>query len=610
MKKTISKIIKSLLVLLIVISRFALPISVFADELEQSSESQEETVAELAPIVEGLTLSDVEQEESSVELESTEELETSEELEINTYKITINEEKLTTDSFNIDNLSQKNIEIVQEYTGEENYLYSPEKIMEIDYSNRLYGEYLYELSVSLAEEILDSKNITINHIGNNNELININNIYYYNNTYYILGDTQEKLTVIDVINKFNSNLDTYNATLNIVDSELNQLLDNDIVENNYKLHLKAIYNDYEITNEIEEYYNLIIVSDRNYDEVIDNNDIQILLLENTLENETEEEMISTNVIDITNVILDEVKEEVIDNLTTTIEYNGSVFLSEEVIVKYYIEGLTEETLKGIEGKLKYDKNILELINIEINSIAGGINEQGHFIYLLDDYKENGLLLTFTFQPLSVGSTTITLEDIIGATGAKVSANLDTNIHEAEINVEEYGIGGDVEPEEEVTTPEEETEQQEIVTVNKPTYAPVVRPVLVSGDNSIKTLTIKNHDIKFDKNVFEYELSVKSNVKSLDLNIELNNSNATYEVIGNESFVPGENIVKIVVTAENKKQQTYTIKVNKETKEVIEEETEEKDFSSKGIIIFLIILVIIGLVYVIFKDDEEDKKPKN
>lgn len=637
MKKTISKIIKSLLVLLIITSKLTFPISVLADELEQSNENQEEVSEELEQLadeqdetdeetglldeelnenIEELVLLDEEQDETNEEseLENEEQVENSgeqepldEELEsteeeINNYKITINEEELTEDNFNIENQELNNIKIIQEYTGVDTYTYSPIEIMEIDYSDRLYGEYSYELSVSLEEELIESKNIIINYIGNNNELINNNNIYYHNNTYYILGDINNELTVLDVISKFNNNLDIYNATLNIVDTELNQLLDTDIVENNYQLHLKAIYNDYEITNEIEEYYNLFIVSDINEDEVIDNKDIQKLLLENILNEETEEDETLPNIIDITNILLSDVKEESTDNLTTSFEYNGNVFLDEEVIVKYYIEGFTEDTLKGIEGKIKYDKNILELTNIEINSIDGGINELGHFIYLLDDYKENGLLLTITFKSLAIGSTTITLEDIIGATGAKTKANLDTDNYEAEINVEEYGTGGDVEPEEEITPPEEE---KEIVPVYKPTYKP--RPVLLSGDNSIKSLNIKNHDIKFDKNVLEYELNVKSNIKSLDLNIELNNSNATYEVIGNESFVPGENIVKIVVTAENKNQQTYTIKVNKEAKEVIEEETEETNSTSKAIVIFLIILVIIGLVYVIFKDDEEDKK---
>lgn len=605
------KIIKSLLVLLIIISQFTLPINVLADELEQTNENQEEVIEELDQFNEEQdetndesAILDEEQDENSEEQESSDaELESTEE-EINNYKITINEEELTEDNFNIDNLSLKNIKIIQEYTGEDTYTYSPAQLMEIDYSNRLYGEYLYELSVSLGEEILETKNITINHIGNNNELINTNNIYYNNNTYYILGNLNNELIVSEVISKFNTNLDIYNATLNVVDTELNQLLDTDLIEENYQLHLKGIYNDYEVTNEIEEYYNLVIVSDVNEDEVIDNKDIQKLLLASILNEETEENEVLPNVIDITNILLSDIKEESTDNLITTFEYNGNVFLSEEIIVKYYIEGFNEDTLKGIEGKLKYDKNILELTNIEINSIDGGINELGHFVYLLEDYNTDGLLITFTFKPLSIGSTTITLEDIIGATGAKTQANLDTDIYEAEINIEEYGTGGDVEPEEEVTSPKVEEEPQETV-VYKPTYIP--RPILLSGDNSIKSLTIKNHDIKFDKNILEYELYVKNNINSLDLNIELNNSNATYEVIGNESFKTGENIVKIIVTAENKNQQTYTIKVNKEAKEVIEEEVEENQTSSKGIIIFLIILVIIGLVYVIFKDDEEDKK---
>ena len=183
MEKIISKIIKSLLVLLIIISQFTLPINVLADELEQTNENQEEVIEELDQFNEEQdetndesAILDEEQDENSEEQESSDaELESTEE-EINNYKITINEEELTEDNFNIDNLLLKNIKIIQEYTGEDTYTYSPAQLMEIDYSNRLYGEYLYELSVSLGEEILETKNITINHIGNNNELINTMNV--------------------------------------------------------------------------------------------------------------------------------------------------------------------------------------------------------------------------------------------------------------------------------------------------------------------------------------------------------------------------------------------------------------------------------------------------
>lgn len=611
MKKQISKLTKILLILLIIISQTFLPISVFAEELleeqltteleETSTESEEEITTELEE-----TSTEIEEISTEIEEEITTE---TEEITNDNYKVFINEQELTEDNFNIEENSIKKITIVGEYEGEGTYTFTPNQTMEIDFTNRLYGNYSYELSVYNELELLDTKNITINHVGDNNNIINVNNIYYQNNTYYILGDLTEHLTVEDIINKFNNDLSIYNATLEVVDNDNNKLLNTDIVETGYKLNLKASYIDYEITNEVNEYYTLSIVGDINEDEVIDNNDLQKVLIEEILNNQSEETTSSVNILDITNILLSEIKEESIDNLTTTFEYNSNYFLDEEVSFNYYIEGFDQEVLKGIEGNITYDKNILELTSIEINSIAGGYNEDGHFIYLLDDYNEDGLLITFKFKPLSVGSTTIVLEDVIGSTGAKTKALLDTDTFEGEINILEYGKGGDVEPEEETPPPEDSTEepsQEEVITVYRPatTY---VKPVLLSGDNYIKSLTIKGYELKFNKDTLEYELYVKNDVNSLDMNIELNDSTARYEVTGNESFKTGENTVEIIVTAENNNQKTYTIKVNKEAKEVIEEEVEESKSSSKGIIIFLIILVIIGLVYVIFKDDDEDKK---
>lgn len=565
--KKIIKMTKILMTILLILSQLSLPLNVLAEELE--------------------------------------------EFEVDNYEITINETKLTENNFDVE--TTKQITITQNYLGEDNYIFAPLKTLEIDYTNRLYGQYNYQLSVSNESELLETKNITINHIGNNNDIINPNNIYYINNTYYILGDITKELTTLDIITKFNNNLTDYNSILEIYDNENNKLQDTDIVEDNDKLYLKATYNDYDEINEIEEYYNLIIVEDNNEDEVIDNKDLQKELIQEILNNK--EEILPFNIIDITNLLLEEVKEESLDNLITTFEYNNNLFVNEELVLNYYIEGFNQEVLKGIEGKLNYDKNILELIDIEINSIDGCFNEENKFLYLLDDFKENGLLMTFKFKALSVGTTEITIDNIIASTGALEKANLNDDKFSAEINVLELGIGGDEDEDGEQdeedetlipTIPEVEEEPKEEIITNTTgeNKRPIIKPILLSGDNFIKSLTIKGYELAFDKDTLEYELKVKNNVKSLEFDIELNDNNASFEIFGNENFKSGKNTVEIKVTAENGNTKTYSIVVNKESKEVIEEETETTKSNSKGIIIFLIVLVIIGLVYVIFKDEDD------
>ena len=219
-------------------------------------------------------------------------------------------------------------------------------------------------------------------------------------------------------------------------------------------------------------------------------------------------------------------------------------------------------------------------------------------------------MTLKFKPLTIGNATITLDNLIASTGAITKANLDSDNFEAEVSILECGKGGDIKEEQpDNTTEEVKTEEVElVVNVPKKTTTSYVKPVLLSGDNAIKTLYIKNYDLKFDSNVLEYQLKVKNNVKKLDLDILLNDSNATYVIKGNENFKSGENIVEIIVTAENGNTKTYTIKVNKEAKEVLEETTDEETTTpTKAVIIFLIILVIIGLIYVIFKDDKDDEE---
>ena len=90
-----------------------------------------------------------------------------------------------------------------------------------------------------------------------------------------------------------------------------------------------------------------------------------------------------------------------------------------------------------------------------------------------------------------------------------------------------------------------------------------------------------------------------------MTIILDDESASYEVLGNENFKTGKNVVTIRVTAEDGSVRDYVINVTKKKATVV---TPEKESNvSKYVIAGLIVLIIGGLVYVIFKDDEEDEK---
>lgn len=139
---------------------------------------------------------------------------------------------------------------------------------------------------------------------------------------------------------------------------------------------------------------------------------------------------------------------------------------------------------------------------------------------------------------------------------------------------------------------------------------VMKYEVKSSDNYLTSLEVKGYDLKFNKYTTNYDLTIASDVKALDLTYLLSDENATVEIIGNTNLKDGDKI-SIIVTAENGNQRTYTITVHKEESKVdsptqVEEEKDTFHFT-KLILILLIIAVIIGLIYMLFKNDKEENE---
>lgn len=84
----------------------------------------------------------------------------------------------------------------------------------------------------------------------------------------------------------------------------------------------------------------------------------------------------------------------------------------------------------------------------------------------------------------------------------------------------------------------------------------------SKNNNLATLTIENHEMAFDTNNTSYSLDVSYDVEELNINATPADTKASVKVEGNTGLVSGENIVKVICTAENGTQKVYEIKVNK------------------------------------------------
>lgn len=620
MADIMSKTGKWLLVFGFILSQLSFPLEVLAEELN-NAESTNIVVEETTDIDITNTTnpgSDIQTEETIIKVNGVETLEYT----------TTEENTLVTISL--------------EYQDE-----TKNKVEEINFSEKLYGIYQYTF------EGVD-KVVTIYHIGNNIDLIEkqttdvTKEITCTLEECIIKGFGSDVVTVGDINNYFDfASFNTkYNTTTNIT-NEGQALIDTDTtILNGYNLEIvgteEEVLTNGTLTNTTSKsIYTLNRVGDVFIpsDGLVDENDQQAILDDILKDNE----LIPTNdlnsdgklnILDATHsTFIDNVEVDVTDVLTNTLtSSNEEILLHETLEVKLFISGFDKAMLRGIEGKLVYDNTILELVGATVyenpteeDSYLGYINEEGKFAYILNNgfNLEDSAILTLEFEAIGVGETDITISDIIESYGEAFGLANDSVSVSLKVTDPEDNKGGDVEeeqPEEDTTTKDEEIEKNEEKEETEVVTKPVVRPVVLSSDYYLRDLTIEGYDIDFDMYTFEYSIKVASDVNSLNIKALLNDSNSIYYVEGNENLSEGENLIYVIVKAENGSTKTYTIKVEKEkAKEIVKDnnedgneldeelEEEEEKNTSKTVIIILIILVIIGLIYVIFKDDEEDTK---
>lgn len=112
--------------------------------------------------------------------------------------------------------------------------------------------------------------------------------------------------------------------------------------------------------------------------------------------------------------------------------------------------------------------------------------------------------------------------------------------------------------------------------------------ILNGNAYLVDINIDNYDIYFDKDTFEYELTINDEDK---LNIEpvLMDSSSEYVINGNSKLKNGS-VIEIKVTAENEDTKIYKIKINKEDKG-----NNIYKIVFIGIILILVIINIIRIV---------------
>jgi len=486
----------------------------------------------------------------------------------------------------------------------------------VNYEGMLYGDYLYNFDVIVDSAIYTSSLVKTsynceldeNNVCNDEMLTAINTmgVKFDSGNAYVMGSFEENIiNILDFVTAVN--LADYEVE--VLDSEGNVV--EDVISNDMVL---SITKDGLVLT-----YNIIIVGDVNSDNIVNDQDV-LEMIDSVLGEEEyyhgSADVNNDSIVDILDITKvddaiingweNEVEVDLENILSPTIKSDivDSANIGDTFTVRFYLDNFNDSIINGLEGIISYDNSIVSLGNVSANGMELHINEDGRFI-LIGDYSgmEDALIeLEFTVE----GASDDEYISISGLKAAYAGENVKLSSDTVSLNFTTTyieNVGGDVSDEEVL-----EEEETEVVLVDR-TYVYNI----LSSDSYLADLKIDGYEIDFSPYTYSYNISVDSDVDSLDLSVLLSDYRASYTIYGNEDFKAGENIVTIVVEAEDGSTHTYTLIVDKAEEEVVEEvevEEESNGNITKTIIIILIVLVIIGLIYLIFKDDEEDKDSKN
>lgn len=116
----------------------------------------------------------------------------------------------------------------------------------------------------------------------------------------------------------------------------------------------------------------------------------------------------------------------------------------------------------------------------------------------------------------------------------------------------------------------------------------------SSNTYLKSLSVNNYDLKFNKRVKKYKLLIKKSVKNLDITAIPEDSRSNINIIGNENLTDGS-VIKVVVKAENESKVAYNIEVSHKKTNIL------------LIVVYLIlVLTVIGIANEVFKKIKNKK----
>lgn len=102
----------------------------------------------------------------------------------------------------------------------------------------------------------------------------------------------------------------------------------------------------------------------------------------------------------------------------------------------------------------------------------------------------------------------------------------------------------------------------------------------SKNNYLKELSVDGHEIspKFDKNTLEYSVELDSTVEKINISAKVEDKTANVSGTGEKELIEGENVIDIVVTAQNGNTRKYVLKANVKEQNPINVKTNGKKYT--------------------------------
>lgn len=129
----------------------------------------------------------------------------------------------------------------------------------------------------------------------------------------------------------------------------------------------------------------------------------------------------------------------------------------------------------------------------------------------------------------------------------------------------------------------------------------------SSNNYLSSITSKNFELTdFNKEKTNYAVEVESDIEEVSIDAKAEDEKAEVK-IEKTKIENGTTTVKIIVTAENSEERTYSILVNRKKQEVVKEEKEvkvkSKNYKSTWAVITIFVAIIVALNLFLLKKDK-------